>query len=81
MIGVTPQQTATELTKTNVAVIGANCGNGIDQMTAIFELLIGASSKPVLIHSNAGIPKVVGKEVVYNEEPEYMAEYFISLIE
>ena len=81
MMGVTPHQTATELSKTNVAVLGANCGNGIDQMTAIFELLIGASSKPVLIHSNAGIPKIVGKEVVYNEEPEYMAEYFISLIE
>lgn len=81
MMGVTPHQTATALSNTHVVVLGANCGNGIDQMTEIFELLSGASSKPVLIHSNAGIPKIVGKEVVYNEEPEYMAEYFVSLIE
>ena len=81
MMGVTPGQTALELSHTNVDVLGANCGNGIDQMTEIFEVIAGTSSKPVLIHSNAGIPNIVDKKVVYNEEPAYMAEYFSSLIQ
>ena len=81
MMGVTPRQTAMELSNTNIDVLGANCGNGIDQMTEIFEVIIGASSKPVLIHSNAGIPKIVEKKVVYDENPDYMAEYFVSLIQ
>ena len=30
----------------------------------------------LLIHSNAGIPKLKGGEIVYPESPEYMGEKF-----
>ena len=40
-----------------------------------------AASRPILVHSNAGIPKLSGKIVVYDETPEVMAAKIKDLVE
>jgi methionine synthase I (cobalamin-dependent) len=40
-----------------------------------------ATSAPLLIHSNAGIPTLVKGEIVYPESSEYMAARFKALAE
>ena len=71
MTGVTPEQATKELEATGANVVGANCGNGIDNMIHIAEL----------IHSNAGIPGMEKGNIIYPETPEYMKSRFKKLQE
>ncbi len=54
-------------------VIGANCGQGIDGYIGIAKRLSSATDLPIWIKANAGIPKVVGGEVIYDTTPEEFA--------
>jgi 5-methyltetrahydrofolate--homocysteine methyltransferase len=74
MMGVTPEQAATALSDAGADVIGANCGQGIEGYVAIGRRLVQACDRPVWIKANAGIPRVVGSEIVYDITPEQFAE-------
>ena len=76
MMGVTPQRAVKELLDAGSDVSGANCGNGIDVMIQLAKEMRDATDGYLLIHSNAGIPKLKGGEIVYPESPEYMGEKF-----
>jgi 5-methyltetrahydrofolate--homocysteine methyltransferase len=47
-------------------VIGANCGQGIPGFVAICRRLRGATSRPIWIKANAGLPKLVNGHAVYS---------------
>ena len=81
MMGVTPEQAVTGLLEAGADVVGSNCGNGIDIMLEVATAMRAATSAPLLIHSNAGIPTLVKGEIVYPESSEYMAERFKALAE
>ena len=70
MMGVTPEQAASGLVAAGADVVGANCGQGIEGYVAIGRRLAAACMLPVWIKANAGIPKVVGTETVYETTPE-----------
>ena len=76
MMGTTPPQAAEDLVKSGADVVGANCGNGIETMIEIAKEMRGATTAPILIHSNAGIPDIRQGQIVYPETPEFMAPYF-----
>ncbi len=76
MMGTTPRQAAEELVKSGADIVGANCGNGIETMLEIAKEMRDATSAPILIHSNAGIPDIRQGQIVYPETPEFMATYF-----
>ena len=76
MMAVTPQRAVEELLDAGADVVGANCGNGIDVMIQLAKEMRAATDGYLLIHSNAGIPKLKDGQIVYMESPEYMAERF-----
>lgn len=81
MMGVTPEQAAEKLAASGADVIGANCGQGIDGYIAIGKRLVDATNLPVWIKANAGIPKLVGTEIVYDITPERFADRAAELVD
>ena len=81
MMGVTPERAAVELMAAGADVVGANCGNGIDLMVELTAEIRQSTDGYLLVHSNAGIPKIQDGQVVYPESPEYMTKGFKALAE
>ncbi len=79
MMGITPERSVKELLDAGADVVGTNCGNGVDLMVELARDLRGATDAPLLVHSNAGIPSMVQGEIVYPENPDYMAKRFNDL--
>jgi 5-methyltetrahydrofolate--homocysteine methyltransferase len=76
MMGVSPQQAVKELGELNIQLLGANCGTGSDELIeAIKEMRSANPNLPLIAKANAGIPKMIGTEVVYDGSPELMAAY------
>jgi 5-methyltetrahydrofolate--homocysteine methyltransferase len=76
MMGVSPEQAVKELGELNIQLLGANCGTGSDELiNAIKEMRSANPDLPLIAKANAGIPQMVGTEVVYNGSPEVMAAY------
>jgi len=77
MMGVKPEIAVKTLAAEGVRIIGANCGRGVDEMRIIAKELTGARTEGVFIitQSNAGLPKLVGGDFVYDGTPEEMAKY------
>lgn len=76
MMGVTPEQAVRELSGWGVSALGANCGNGPDEILAVIEKMKAAAPQAVLVaKSNAGVPKLEKGRAVYGAGPEEMAVY------
>jgi len=45
------------------------------------EMLAAAGDLPVWVKPNAGVPKIVGAEVVYEAGPEMLAEHAVRFVE
>jgi 5-methyltetrahydrofolate--homocysteine methyltransferase len=79
MMGLTPTQVVEAFAPLGVAMVGANCGKSLEDTDAIFdELLAAAGDLPVWIKPNAGVPRMVGDEVIYDAGPEDMARHVAS---
>ena len=63
------------------AMVGANCGEGIEKYMVIAESLIKHSTVPVWIKANAGLPVFENRCTVYKQEPSEYAEYAKKLKE
>lgn len=77
MMGVKPAVAVTTLAAQGVRIIGANCGRGVDEMRVIAKELTEARPDGVFIitQSNAGLPKLVGGDFIYDGTPDEMAKY------
>ena len=77
MMGVKPAMAVTTLAAQGVRIIGANCGRGVDEMRVIAKELTEARPDGIFIitQSNAGLPKLVGGDFIYDGTPEEMAKY------
>ena len=77
MMGVKPGMAVKTLSGQGVRIIGANCGRGVDEMRVIAKELTEARPDGVYIitQSNAGLPKLVGGDFIYDGTPEEMAKY------
>jgi methionine synthase I (cobalamin-dependent) len=73
IMGVTPEQAATCLASDGVHAIGANCGRGIRDFIPICKRLAAASSLPVWIKPNAGLPEMIGGVAHYKTTPAEFA--------
>lgn len=73
MMGTTPETVATELTAAGADVIGANCGLGIEGYIPIARRLRAATSLPVWIKANAGLPEMSDGKITYRTTPEEFA--------
>ena len=79
MMGITPEKAAQGLSEAGADIVGTNCGNGIDNMLEITQRMRQSTNKPLLVHSNAGIPGMVKGEIICPESPEFLAERFMKL--
>jgi len=76
MMGVTPEKALQELSELGLAALGANCGNGTEEIEIVIEKMVAlAPQKPLVAKANAGIPHVEDGVVVYDATPEIMAGY------
>jgi 5-methyltetrahydrofolate--homocysteine methyltransferase len=80
MMGVTPEQALQAMTELGAAAVGANCGNGTDELfTAVQRMLATGTSVPIVAKSNAGMPRLVAGKAHYDATPEEMAEYALNV--
>ena len=81
MTGVRPAEAAAVLAGAGADVVGANCGVGVDLAVPICEALTGATDRPVWIKANAGLPDLVGREVVYRMTPDEFVGHVDELVD
>ena len=82
MMGLTPTEVVEAFAPLGVAAIGANCGKSLDNTDAIVdELLAVAADLPLWVKPNAGVPRVVGEQVVYDAGPEDLARHLVAYAE
>jgi methionine synthase / methylenetetrahydrofolate reductase (NADH) len=74
-LGAKPEHVARTLTGLDVDVVGANCSVGPELMLQVIERMATATSLPLSVQPNAGLPEVVEGRVLYLCSPEYMAHY------
>ena len=77
-----PREVAEKLVTAGADIIGANCGNGIEEMAGIIrEMRQAAQNRPLIAQANAGLPEIAGDQILYPETPDFMALHIPSLIE
>ena len=81
MMGISPAQAAEELTAADADVIGSNCGNGPEDLTAIAREITGHTDRFVMIQPNAGLPELLDGQTVFRATPEEMAACVGPLVE
>jgi 5-methyltetrahydrofolate--homocysteine methyltransferase len=81
MMGITPEDGARQLGEAGADIVGSNCGLAIDHMIEIIGAMRSATDLPILTHVNAGIPQIVGTDIVYPDTPEFMASRFGDMLD
>lgn len=81
MMGVHPTVAVKALADFGVSIIGANCGNGPDEIRQVVAEMAKARPAGVflMVQSNAGLPKYRGGAIVYDGTPEVMAAYALDM--
>lgn len=81
MMGATPEQVAEALTEAGADVVGANCGCGVAGYVEVCRRLRAATSLPIWIKANAGLPELVDGRPVYRMTATEFASYVPALRE
>ena len=81
MMGLTPESAVENALEAGADIVGANCGNGIENMVEICKEIREVTDKPILINSNAGLPVLENGVTVFKSTPEEMASFVPALIE
>jgi 5-methyltetrahydrofolate--homocysteine methyltransferase len=75
-MGARPEEAAEALVELDVVALGANCGATLDMtLGAVQTMHEIAPEMPLIVKPNAGKPRMVEDEVVYDATPEDMAAY------
>jgi 5-methyltetrahydrofolate--homocysteine methyltransferase len=75
-MGVSPEAAMGALLELNLEALGANCGNGPQEIETVIAKMHDFDPRVVLVaKSNAGIPRVEGDRTVYDATPQVMAEH------
>jgi len=81
IMGVDVPTAAAGLREAGANVIGSNCGNGIDTMVQVAAAFRKCTDLPLIIQSNAGLPRTEAGKLIYDETPAFMAERVAKLLE
>jgi 5-methyltetrahydrofolate--homocysteine methyltransferase len=79
MMGVTPEQAAGAMEKAGAWIVGANCGSGPESYVTVCKRLRAATSKPIWVKPNAGMPEMTEAGAVYRQTPEIFASFALQL--
>jgi 5-methyltetrahydrofolate--homocysteine methyltransferase len=82
MMGLSPTEVVAAVEPLGLAAVGANCGRSLEDTDQIVtELVDAAPGLPLWVKPNAGIPRVVGDEVVYDADPQMLGEHVRGYVE
>ncbi len=83
MMGVDPEDAARFMQEQGVDIVALNCGTGMDMARALeaVKRYRAVTDLPIMVQPNAGQPKLIDMQVVYDEKPEDMAAGVVSLLE
>jgi methionine synthase I (cobalamin-dependent) len=81
MMGNTPADLVAAAEAGGAAAVGANCGVGPENYVKVVELLAAATSLPVWVKPNAGLPVVVDGETTFPMGAEEFAGFAGPLME
>jgi 5-methyltetrahydrofolate--homocysteine methyltransferase len=92
IMGVTPAQAVQALWPLGLNAIGANCGEGVDVMEPVLNQMRVALDEmastaghvehpPLIAKPNAGLPRLVDGETVFDLGPAALASYVPGLVE
>ncbi|MBC7216693.1 MAG: homocysteine S-methyltransferase family protein [Candidatus Caldatribacterium sp.] len=70
LLGETPEDIARLFREKDNVILGANCGTGIREALAIFEDYRREHPGPFSAKPNAGVPRLQGEAIIYDETPE-----------
>ncbi len=82
MMGLSPTDAVTAVAPLGIAAVGTNCGRSLaDADLVVTEILAIAGDLPVWVKPNAGVPKFVGTQIVYEAGPDDLAEHVAAYVE
>jgi len=80
MMGISPERAAQALWSWGADAIGGNCGNGPDELLRVIERMHAAVPDALLVaKSNAGMPRLVGMQAVYQSDPAKYAGMALAM--
>jgi len=81
MMGVSAKQTVEGLWPLGLAAIGANCGEGLEAVEAVLQQMHALlPDAPLIAKPNAGLPKLVDGQAVYDTGPDLFASRTLDFI-
>jgi len=80
MTGATPQAMVALLEGMGADAIGANCSLGPDKLRGVIEEMLHYSSVPVVLKPNAGLPKSVDGETVFDVSADKFSKEVTDLV-
>ena len=80
LMGADPLTVVTTLQDLGIDALGVNCSLGPEQMVPIVRELLTYSKLPVIVQPNAGLPKMVDGQTVYDVGPKEYAGVMEQMI-
>lgn len=80
MMGETPEEVAAKLMDAGASAIGANCGLSMGAAIAVCRRLSSATSLPIWIKPNAGLPELREGRIEYSVTPQEFASSAPALL-
>lgn len=79
--GVDPQSAAEQLSDAGADILGANCGQGFEEMVTIMQEMRKQTALPLVAYANAGLPVMEDGVSRYTDTPEEIRPYAQQLLE
>ncbi|MDO9108043.1 MAG: homocysteine S-methyltransferase family protein [Coriobacteriia bacterium] len=73
--GTDPATAAVILEAAGADAVGMNCGLGPEQMLPLVQAMAAATSLPIIVQPNAGLPQLVDGETVFPGTPDEMGSH------
>lgn len=80
VMGVDPATAIKGLLETGADAVGANCGNGIEEMIPLIEEMRRETEAWLIAQPNAGTPELVEGKTVFTQGPQEMAKRVPDLL-
>lgn len=78
--GCLPESMAITLEGLGVDALGVNCSLGPKEILPIVDRVLESTNLPVIVQANAGLPKVVNGETIYDISPKEFKKYIKELV-
>lgn len=79
--GTDPETAAVILEAAGATAVGLNCGLGPEQMLPLVERMARATSLPIIVQPNAGLPTLVDGVTVFPGTPDEMGSYAARFVD